>query len=66
MVVLFIRYMRPKIQLPFLEQLMFYNYGMRYIIAAKLRKLKKGKRVIFTVLVEGWIHCYVLLLLAVS
>lgn len=70
MVVLFIRYMRPKIQLCgtllFLEQLMFYNYGMRYIIAAKLRKLKKGKRVIFTVLVEGWIHCYVLLLLAVS
>ena len=59
MVVLFIRYMRPKIQLcgtlPFLEQLMFYNYGirLRYIIAAKLRKLKKGKRVIFTVLVEG-------------
>ena len=47
MVVLFIRYMRPKIQLCgtllFLEQLMFYNYGMRYIIAAKLRKLKKGK-----------------------
>ena len=34
MVVLFIRYMRPKIQLCgtllFLEQLMFYNYGMRY------------------------------------
>ena len=46
MVVLFIRYMWPKIQLCgtllFLEQLMFYNYGMRYIIAAKLRKLKKG------------------------
>ena len=47
MVVLFIRYMRPKIHLCgtllFLEQLMFYNYRMRYIIAAKLRKLKKGK-----------------------